>query len=385
MTGTDLIRLQRQPLAAGGYLAHLSLNSPKSLNSLNLEMVQALLAHLRELAADDQAAAVFLDGEGARAFCAGGDVRRMRESALAGNGGGRALEAERFFETEYRVDHLIHHYPKPVICWAHGIVMGGGLGLLAGASHRIVTGTSRLAMPEITIGLYPDVGASWFLRRMPGRSGLFCALTGAQLNAADALYAGLADYCLDEDSKQQVLHLLQRLDWQCDGEADRAMLTDALTEIEADQDQALPDSHLKARRGLIEDVCGGDLPAIAHALGDLHGDDAWLNAACEGFRRGAASTAKLVFRQLQEGAELSLTEAFQQEMVLSANRVRDPEFVEGVRAQIVDKDREPAWRYAAVEEVPDAVITALFDPPWPRNPLADLDPDCWRSVRARLT
>lgn len=368
----ETIVLNRHPLAAGGYLAQLTLNAPRALNSLTLEMVSDLLSRLRELAADEDAVAVFLDGNGERAFCAGGDVRRMRASALA-NPGGRALEAERFFEAEYRMDYLLHSYPKPVICWAHGITMGGGLGMLTGASHRITTGSSKLAMPEVTIGLYPDVGASWFLNRMPGKSGLFCALTGVALNAADALYAGLADYTLGDDSKPQLITALTELDWQGSPEADRDAVTHLLTDIEAEQDVPLPESHLKSRRFLIDDICAAqDLHELEHNIENLHGDDPWLCAASNGLQSGSAVTARLIVEQLDRGRSLTLAQAFQMEMVLSANRVRDDEFIEGVRAQLVDKDRSPQWQYASMSEVPHEEVTRLFTPPWETNPLADL-------------
>ena len=366
------VRLIRHPLAVGGYLARIILNAPRSINALTLEMVDTLLRHLQTLAADPEAVAVWIEGAGERGFCAGGDVRAMRESALAA-GGGRALAAEKFFETEYRVDYLIHRFPKPVLCWANGMVMGGGMGLLMGASHRIATPSSRFAMPEISIGLYPDVGATWFLRRMPGRTGAFCALTGAGLNAADALYSGLADYLLPESAKQAVLTRLFAFDWEFDADQDAGALTELLTDIEAEADVCLPESHLKPRSDLIERLCESVEPvAIEEALSGLHGDDVWLNQAGENFQRGSASTARIVLAQLQRGEQLSLADAFRLEMIVSANRVRDPEFIEGVRAQLVDKDRRPQWLYASLSEVPDERIQELFTAPWPENPLADL-------------
>jgi len=366
------VRLIRHPLAVGGYLAQLSLNAPRTINALTLEMVETLLMHLRKLAADPEAAAVWIDGVGERGFCAGGDVRAMRESALAAQGG-RAVEAEQFFETEYRVDYLIHRFPKPVLCWANGIVMGGGMGLLMGASHRIATPSSHFAMPEIAIGLYPDVGASWFLQRMPGRSGVFCALTGASLNSADALYAGLADYLLPDVAKKSVLRRLCAFDWEFDAGKDAENLTELLTDIEAEADVCLPASHLKQRSDLIERLCESlDPMAIDEAFAGLHGDDAWLNQAGGNFQRGAASTARIVLEQLRRAERLSLADAFRMEMVVSANRVCDPEFIEGVRAQLVDKDRRPKWLYADLAEVPAKRIDKLFTPPWPDNPLADL-------------
>lgn len=366
------VRLVRHPLAAGGYLAQVSLNAPRRINALTIAMVESLLRHLRQLAADPEAVAVWLDGRGERGFCAGGNVLAMRESALAAKGG-RATEAERFFEAEYRIDYLIHRFPKPVLVWANGVVMGGGMGLLMGASHRIATPSSHFAMPEIAIGLYPDVGASWFLHRMPGCSGLFCALTGAGLNAADALYSGLADYLLPDTERRNLLSQLLALDWHFEADADAELLTAVLTDLEAEYDVCLPDSHLKSRAELIDQLCESLHPAaLDEALAGLHGDDGWLNSAGENFSRGSASTGRIVLEQYRRGANLSLAEAFQMEMVISANRVLDPEFIEGVRAQLVDKDRRPQWQYASLGSVPDDYVNALFEAPWDRNPLADL-------------
>ncbi len=366
------VKLVRHPLAEGGYLAHITLNSPRSLNALTLEMVETLLRHLQKLAVDPEAVAVWLDGAGERGFCAGGDVRALRDSALAAQGG-RAIEAEKFFEIEYRVDYLIHCFPKPVICWGNGLVIGGGLGLLMGASHRIATPSSHFAMPEMSIGLYPDVGASWFLQRMPGCSGLFCALTGAKLNAADALYSGLADYLLPDAAKKSLLSRLLALDWFFDGEQDAELLTAELTDLEVEYDVCLPESHLKSRMVLIDKLCEWQEPAaLDAALADLHGDDPWLNRASENFSRGSASTGRIVLEQLRRSAKLSLADALRMEMIVSANRVRTAEFIEGVRAQLVDKDRRPQWQYPNLASVPDEEINVLFEAPWAENPLADL-------------
>ena len=144
---------------------------------------------------------------GEKAFCAGGDLRQLYQTLLD-CGPARNTYAESFFSEEYELDYLIHTFPKPFLCWGHGIVMGGGVGLMAGASHRVVTLQSRVAMPEINIGLYPDVGGSWFLRRMPGRVGVFLALTAAPLNAADAIFCGLADIVVPQERKPQVLEAI---------------------------------------------------------------------------------------------------------------------------------------------------------------------------------
>lgn len=364
--------LERHPLPAGGYLAHLTLNAPARMNALTLEIVTLLHRLLVELRDDSEAVAVFLDGAGSRGFCVGADALRMRESALA-NPGGAAVEAEVFLAHEYAAAYLIHTFPKPVICWGNGIVMGAGLGLMVGASHRIVTDSSRLAMPEISIGLFPNVGASWFLGQMPGHCGLFAALTGVELSPADALYAGLADYCLADNSKAQVLRQLLLLDWCDDPQWNAECLTECLTDIEAEQGATLGAASLKDSRGWIDDVCNqAAIIDISNSICGYRGANSWLKIAGQGHARGAASTAKLIFRQLETGRNLSLLEVFRMELVMSANRVRDPEFAEGVRARLIDRDRDPHWCYRSIEEVPELEMEAMFRAPWSTNPLDGL-------------
>ncbi len=361
--------LERHPLPAGGYLAQLTLNAPARMNALTLEMVTLLHRLLLELRDDSEAVAVFLDGAGSRGFCVGADALRMRASAL-GNPGGAAVEAEAFFAHEYAAAYLIHTFPKPVVCWGAGIVMGAGLGLMVGASHRIVTDSSQIAMPEISIGLFPNVGASWFLGQMPGHCGLFTALTGVGLSPADALYAGLADYCLTDSSKTAVMRKLLSLDWCDDPQWNAECLTECLTDIEAEQGATLGAASLKNYRGWIDDICSRVNAAdVSKLIRQYRGADPWLVKASQGHARGAASTAKLIFRQLESGRKLSLLDVFRMELILSANRVRDPEFAEGVRARLIDRDCDPHWCYRSIDEVPDLELDAMFKAPWAISPL----------------
>lgn len=215
-----------------------TLASEKTLNALSLDMVHLLAPQLRQWAEDPEIAMVLLQAQGEKAFCAGGDLQKiytsMREhhaSPARDDIRGNRYAAE-FFEHEYRLDYEIHTYPKPILCWGHGIVMGGGIGLMAGCSHRVVTERSRLAMPEITIGLYPDVGGSWFLSRTPGKLGAFLALTGALMNAEDAKFTGLADYRVAHANKQKVIDALLLQNWG-DGD-DAAVLGRVLQQAERD-------------------------------------------------------------------------------------------------------------------------------------------------------
>lgn len=364
--------LQRHPAPAGGYVAQLTLNLPKQLNALTPEMVEMLYLHLCQLRDDPDAVAVFLDGAGHRAFCSGADARRMLASAMA-NPGGAAVEAEAFLAREYACFHLIHTFPKPVVVWGHGLVMGAGVGLMAGASHRIVTESSRLSMPEITIGFLPNAGASWYLAQMPGKTGLFAALTATPLDAADALYAGLADYCLADDSRGAVLRSLIGLPWSDCPQENGERLTDHLTDLEAEHGIRLDTAQLKTHRAWIDDSSQSlDADVVARQLQRSAQRSAWASAALESMARGAASSAKLIVAQLQDVEERGLKEVFRLELVLAANRLRDPEFAEGVRARLIDKHRAPNWCYRSIADVPDQEIQALFVAPWEQHPLDEI-------------
>lgn len=369
------VLFEERAAANGLRVAFATLNAPKSLNALTQTMIDALHPQLDRWACDPAIACVVLAGSGEKAFCAGGDVVGIYRS-IQERPGGPNPAAERFFESEYRLDYLIHTFPKPVLCWGHGIVMGGGLGLMAGASHRVVTERSRIAMPEITIGLYPDVAGSWFLNRMPGRVGLFLGLTAARLNAADALYVGLADYFLDSSRRQEVMERLPQLDWAEDPELNRGQLSLLLREF-ADQDAGeRPDSAVLRHLDLINHVC--DRHSVEHIRTALErqGDagDPWIAEAQQALAAGSPTSARVIFEQYRRGCHLSLREAFQMEMLMSINMIRRPDFAEGVRALLVDKDRAPQWKPPGLEQVDDALVEAQFRLPAgiPSNPLADL-------------
>ncbi|KHO65082.1 enoyl-CoA hydratase/isomerase family protein [Pseudomonas flexibilis] len=348
-----------------------TLAAEQSLNALSLPMIEVLHARLGTWADDPEIACVVLRGAGEKAFCAGGDVRQLVEACRQHPGEVPPLAA-RFFADEYRLDYRLHTYPKPLLCWGHGYVMGGGMGLLQGAAVRIVTPGSRLSMPEISIGLYPDVGAGWFLPRLPGRFGLFLALSGAQLNAHDALQLGLADRVLLDSQQDALLAGLMQLNWQRQPERQLLSLLKAL-ELEAiprlPEPQWLP---LRARLDALLDVA--DLPAAWQALSSLRDDaDPLLSRAGQTLSGGCPLTAHLIWEQLHRARHLSLAEVFRLEYTLSLNCCRHPEFAEGVRARLIDRDNHPQWHWPEVDQVPASVVAAHFQPTWEgAHPLADL-------------
>ena len=358
--------------ASGHRFGHATLNAPASLNALTLEMVDALYAQLQAWAADAQVVGVVLDGNSEKAFGAGGDVVGLYRSMRAAGAGEVPADAAAFFEREYRLDHLIHTYPKPVLCWGHGIVMGGGIGLMAGASHRVVTPRSRLAMPEITLGLYPDVGGSWFLSRLPGRTGLFLALTGAPLNAADALWAGLADYAARAEDHGALLEAIAAARWKGERDADAEALGDLLRKLSVPD---LPESPLARHRTHIDALIGAhdSLATLAPRLRTLTAsDDVWLAQAGATFQKGSPSSAALSIALQRRLKHASLAEVFRLEYQASVGCCVFPDFAEGVRALLIDKDKAPRWQPASIDDS-DAQVDAHLQPRFAGpHPLADL-------------
>jgi len=353
-------------------VGRLTLNVAKTLNSLTLPMVDTLQQQLDAWRDDPTIAAVFIDGSGEKAFCAGGDVQALHRSATA-TPGGPCEEAEAFFAREYRMNYTLHTWPKPIICWGHGIVMGGGLGVMAGCSHRVVTEATRIAMPEITIALFPDVGGSWFLNHMPGKSGQFLALTGASINAAEAVFTGIADRFIGSEHKATVLEQLRRSRWSDDTGANHAQVRHILRPLTEQSVGSMPGGQVEPHLRLINALCDGDdVHQVVDTITGQQTDDPWLAKARDGLAHGSPLAALWISRQLQETRHASLREVFQAEIVLATNIVRYPEFAEGVRALLLDKDRNPAWAFPNTRAVPQDLLDAFFQAPWAENPLADL-------------
>ncbi|RZU47094.1 enoyl-CoA hydratase/carnithine racemase [Fluviicoccus keumensis] len=343
------------------------INSEKTLNALNIPIIARLLPQLRAWALDDGIAAVFLHAAGEKAFCAGGDVKSICVAVRAN--GVEDSTAFDLFSQEYRLDFLIHDYPKPLIVWGTGYVMGGGIGLLCGASHRIVTETSRLAMPEITIGLYPDVGGSWFLARL-GKIGLFLGMTGAMINAADALATGFATQAVAAGKRHEVLTALAALSWgspESRHDQVSALLDGfALTDLAA--------GHIEQAGAELSERLQGEELADLYAALTAPSANPWLDKAARTLKAGSPTSAALIYRQWQNGSRMSLADTFRQELILSVQCARHPDFIEGVRALLVDKDQQPRWHPATLAEVSQAWLDGHYAAPWQgRHPLSDLE------------
>lgn len=358
-------------VAASGKIGLLTLNSEKTLNSLSLDMVRALTQHLKDWAGDEKIALVVLQGSGHKAFCAGGDVQQLYHSATSAPGG-PCEYAEDFFREEYQLNYLIHRYSKPIVCIGHGIVMGGGLGLMAGASHRVVTETSRIAMPEITIGLFPDVGGTYFLNRMPRGLGKFFALTGAPLNARDALYVGLANYALQSSDVDELINQLVGHQWKTNYE-DNCSELDLLLKALHQTDSALEHyMHSEIRNHLsdLETICQQtSLGEMIHAIETSPAEGRWFDKAKQSLAHGSPLSSLIIYEQLKRFNSSRLEKVFEQELLLATNIIRGTEFAEGVRALLIDKDNAPNWKFKHFSAVPSSTLEHYFSAPWPENPL----------------
>ncbi len=377
MTDTAPVLFEELPTAGGLRLGVARLNAEKSLNSLTVAMVDLLWPQLQAWARDPGIALVLLEGAGERAFCAGADLTELHAACLAHHASAERDDiranayALDFFSREYRLDYFLHHYPKPLLCWGHGVVMGGGMGLMAGCSHRVVTDKLRLAMPEINIGLFPDVGGSWFLARAPGKTGIFLALTAAQLNAPDAIFAGLADIEIAHANKPAVLAALLAAPWQADAARNHTTLTQLLNGF------ATPSAPgpLREHFDLINTACSHhDAADIVAAVGALAAHNEWFARAAATLKAGSPSTAVLSIALQRRLQRASLAEVFRAELVAALTCAARPDLAEGIRALLIDKDKQPRWQPASVGEVADDWVDGYFASPWSAatHPLADL-------------
>jgi enoyl-CoA hydratase len=333
-----------------GPLAVVTLNRPKALNALTLGMIREMQPQMDAWAADDAVAAVVVQGAGEKSFCAGGDVRAVWQ---AGKEGG-SLARDFFFE-EYRLNRTIHVFPKPYVALIDGIVMGGGIGVSVHGSHRIAGDRTLAAMPETAIGLFPDVGGSWFLPRLPGRIGLWMALTGARLKAADAVYAGIATEYVPSDKHAELEAALAQ---ELEGAADAKAAVDAVVARFAADPGPAP---LAEHREEIDRLFASDRIADILAALEADGGD-WATAQLEILRGRSPTSMKVTSEQLIRGKDLSFDDCMTMEYRLSQGAMASHDFYEGIRAVLVDKDHAPTWRPATLSEVTGEMVEAWFRP-----------------------
>jgi enoyl-CoA hydratase len=327
-----------------GALRRITLNRPRALNALTLDMAAAMTDLMRDWASDPAAGAVMIDGAGERGLCAGGDIRALYDAAKSGG----SLPAE-FWSTEYHLNVLIARYPKPVIAIMDGLVMGGGVGLSAHASHRVVTERSAVAMPEVGIGFFPDVGASFPLARAPGFAGTYAVLTGERMSAADAMFCGLAD-----------LHVAgARLPELPDALATCRSAPEVRARLEALSSAPAP-GKLASGRAWIDHCFGAN--DVETIVARLRGSDAAAaGVALATMQKMSPTSLKVTLRNIRDAAKFTRVEqCFQQDYRVALACIAGHDMIEGIRAQIVDKDRNPRWLPDTLAGVTEQIVDRHF-------------------------
>ncbi|MDD1016343.1 enoyl-CoA hydratase/isomerase family protein [Pseudomonas rubra] len=335
------------------HIGHLTLNRPSGLNALTLDMVRSLQQHLTAWANDPHVRAVVLRGEGPKGFCAGGDIRSLYDSYKAGD----SLHLD-FFVEEYALDLCIHHYPKPVLALMDGFTLGGGMGLAQGADLRVVTERSRLAMPETAIGYFPDVGGSYFLSRLPGELGIYLGVSGVQVQAADALYCGLADWYLDSS---KLASLDERLDSLRFGEHPLKDLQGLLAKLGI---QVLDDAPLAKLRPAIDHFFA--LPEVGSIVEQLRAvtvadSHDWALKTADLLEARSPLAMAVTLEMLRRGRHLSLEDCFAMELHLDRQWFDHGDLIEGVRALIIDKDKQPRWNPATLAGLSRPRVDQFFE------------------------
>ncbi|MBI2358653.1 MAG: enoyl-CoA hydratase/isomerase family protein [Deltaproteobacteria bacterium] len=313
-------------------LASITLDSPNNLNALNLDMFRALEEKLLTWRQREDIACVVMHATADKAFCAGGDIKSLTMELRTDPS---TTYGQEFFAAEYFVDYLIHVYPKPILCWADGITMGGGIGIMNGASHRVVTEQTVMAMPEVQIGFFPDVGATHFFHRLPGRLGLFLGLTAARFDGFDAVAIGMADALVAARKKQALLERLLRLDWSGEPGKDRELLSRHL----AHEKENNPAGRSRLLHGLDEIgrlVERQSIEEIDAAFRSWSGSKEWIQRALVGYSAGSPTSIKVAFEQFKRGKGLSLKEAFLREWDMAMNFCAHSDVCEGIRALLID-------------------------------------------------
>ncbi|GAA5063228.1 enoyl-CoA hydratase/isomerase family protein [Erythrobacter westpacificensis] len=328
-----------------GPVGHLSLNRPKAIHALTHWMCLKMREALSAWAKDDLIKAVIIDHAEGRGFCSGGDINLLRKSAIEDGG----IAGREFFFDEYRLNHQLLTYPKPVVAFMDGITMGGGVGISQPATYRVATENTRFAMPETGIGLFPDVGGGWYLSRLGSRIGQFLALTGARLDGAECLWAGLATHYLPHDKLAEA-------------KARIVENPDRIADILAEMSITPPEARTAAHADLIARHFASD--RYEDVLASLKADDGeWAAKELATLRTKSPQACKISLRQLAEAAQLAdFAENMKQEYRIASRALLRPDFAEGVRALLVDRTNDPKWNPPTPEEVSEDMLDTIFAP-----------------------
>jgi len=327
-----------------GRIGHISLNRPKAIHALNLEMCEGMISSLQSWANDDAVEAVIVDHSEGRGFCAGGDIAMLRESGMKDG-----TQARQFFYAEYQLNHLMFEYEKPIVAFMDGITMGGGVGISQPADYRVATENTRFAMPETGIGLFPDVGGGWYLPRLEGRVGQFLALTGARLDGSECLALGIATHYLPSEKLEEAKERIA---------SDPERISGILGELsDSPPEPRVTENIERINRHFASNTYEDILASLESAESD------WAAKELATLRSKSPQTCKVALRQLAEGLDMpDFAAQMKQEYRIGSRVVQMHDFIEGVRALIVDKDNAPKWQPATPEDMTDAMLDEIFAP-----------------------
>ncbi|MEI8320470.1 MAG: enoyl-CoA hydratase/isomerase family protein [Alphaproteobacteria bacterium] len=327
----------------------ITLNRPQALNSLSHAMILAIRNQLLKWREDPKIKFIILKSSDDRAFCAGGDLKEL----YALHQQKRITELEKFFKDEYELNKLIFNYPKPYISLIHGINMGGGMGVSIHGAFRIVSEKATLAMPEVHIGLFPDAAAAHFFCQCPGALGLFLSLTGYYMNSADALYAGIATHYVPRENFDLLAETLVNAPLSDDF---REVVYEVIEMFSTGEPPVL--SEVAQHRDLIEKVFSQGLDDVLTEM--MLTKNSWLKNVGRKLAEASPFSLKITFKMIKESYGKSFEDIFQQDLKLAQYFSMKPDFYEGIRAALIDRDSNPAWQFSSVDEVPDVVVSKAF-------------------------
>jgi len=367
---SDLVKFFEHQSPGGRVVGEARLDSQATLNALSLEMIDQLSPALSRWAQDESVVAVLLTGAGDRAFSAGGDIQALYRAMQINHEAGERVDEYpyEFFEREYRLDYRLHTYPKPLVSLGHGVIMGGGLGIFRAADVRVVTENVRIAMPEVSIGLFPDAGGTWLLSRMPEHQALFIGMTGASLNGGDAMLVGIGTHAVARAELDALVGIITGQTFSGDRSSDLDVIRTCLSTIDSPE---LPAAEL----GAVADVLNADAGFLAAAasLRAMSGASAWVDKAIAAMERGCPTTIGIVVEQVRRARSITLADSFRMEMTIGTHCADNHDFSEGVRALLIEKDNQPNWQFGDLASLPEGYVLDHFEEPWGRNPLFDLE------------
>lgn len=346
----------------GGNVGIITLNRPKVLNALTLEMCCTMEEKLAEWEQSDEIKAVVIRGEGDRSFCAGGDIRYVYQQGKSG-----IKKSRKFFWHEYRLNRRIFRFTKPFIALMHGITMGGGAGISIHGTHRVAAEDFVFAMPETGIGFFPDVGGSYFLPRCTGKIGIYIALTGDRINIADSIYSGIIDHLVPKNNFEPLIYAIAEARFQ--SENINMQVSDIINAFSLDIDSMdIAKPHLLEHRGGINQCFNFlTMESIMEEL--KHQKSAWGDTTIKTLQCKSPTSLKVTLRQLHYGTRMDFDDCMMMEYRIALRFLLQHDFYEGIRAAIVDKDQQPKWQPHRLHEVTDEDVDSFFEPLEPREEL----------------